>query len=62
METPPEKRGRGRQVVPNEQRKKHRGLSCTDDEWAELLRQSEAAGAKGPSDYIVTKLGLTLKK
>ena len=61
MEPTPEKRGRGRQVVPDEQRKKHRGLSCTDAEWNELLRQAKATGAKGPSEYIVKKLKLTPK-
>ena len=61
MESVPEKRGPGRQVVPDEQRKKHRGISCTDAEWAELIRQGEAAGAKGPSDYLIKKLKLTPK-
>jgi 2-iminoacetate synthase ThiH len=62
MDAVPEKRGRGRQRVPDEMRKKHRGISCTDAEWAELLKQAEAAGLPDqPSAYLIKKLKLTPK-
>jgi hypothetical protein len=59
MEETPQKRSRGRQPVPPEKRKKHRGVSLTDAEWAELLRQAEAADMKDqPSAYLIKKLKL----
>ena len=48
----------GRPTVPDEFKKRNRGVSMTDAEYVELKRQAKEAGM-GHSVYIIKKLKLS---